>query len=179
MEKVIFTHSKTGISVIVDPVTLAGKFDKTVKGLEDMYVKDADVKIIEQLEERGLLFSSKREMHSYPFCWRTGTPLIYKAIPTWFVNVEKISERMVELNSQTHWVPGFIGEKRFSNWLADARDWAISRNRYWGSCIPIWINDDDPEDIICVGSIEELKDCLLYTSPSPRDRTTSRMPSSA
>ena len=137
---------------------MAGKFDQSVAGLEDLNVKDADNVIIKQLDERGLLFSSKREMHSYPFCWRTGTPLIYKAIPTWFVNVEKISDRMVELNAETHWVPGFIGEKRFSNWLADARDWAISRNRYWGSCIPIWINDDDPDDIICVGSIEQLKE---------------------
>ena len=156
-ESDFYSLKNAGITVIVDPVTLAGKFDQTIKGLEDMYVKDADNKIIEQLNERDLLFSSKREMHSYPFCWRTGTPLIYKAIPTWFVNVEKISARMVELNAETHWVPGFIGEKRFSNWLADARDWAISRNRYWGSCIPIWINDEDPEDIICVGSIEELE----------------------
>ena len=156
-ESDFYSLKNAGITVIVDPVTLAGKFDQTIKGLEDMYVKDADNKIIEQLNERDLLFSSKREMHSYPFCWRTGTPLIYKAIPTWFVNVEKISARMVELNAETHWVPGFIGEKRFSNWLADARDWAISRNRYWGSCIPIWINDDDPEDIICIGSIEELE----------------------
>jgi len=156
-ESDFYSLKNAGITVIVDPVTLAGKFDQTIKGLENMYVKDADNKIIEQLNERDLLFSSKREMHSYPFCWRTGTPLIYKAIPTWFVNVEKISARMVELNAETHWVPGFIGEKRFSNWLADARDWAISRNRYWGSCIPIWINDDDPEDIICIGSIEELE----------------------
>ena len=156
-ESDFYSLKNAGITVIVDPVTLAGKFDQTIEGLEDMYVKDADNKIIEQLNERDLLFSSKREMHSYPFCWRTGTPLIYKAIPTWFVNVEKISARMVELNAETHWVPGFIGEKRFSNWLADARDWAISRNRYWGSCIPIWINDDDPEDIICIGSIEELE----------------------
>ena len=156
-ESDFYSLKNAGITVIVDPVTLAGKFDQTIKGLEDMYVKDADNKIIEQLNQRDLLFSSKREMHSYPFCWRTGTPLIYKAIPTWFVNVEKISARMVELNAETHWVPGFIGEKRFSNWLADARDWAISRNRYWGSCIPIWINDDDPEDIICIGSIEELE----------------------
>ena len=146
-----------GIDVIVDPVTLSGKFDSTINGLENMYVKEADEKIMEQLDERNLLFSRTTETHSYPFCWRTGEPLIYKAIPTWFVSVEKIRERMVELNNQTHWVPGFIGEKRFSNWLANARDWAISRNRYWGSCIPIWINKDDPEDLICIGSIEELE----------------------
>mgnify|MGYP001185446559 FL=1 len=146
-----------GIDVIVDPVTLSGKFDSSVKGLENKYVKDADKKIIEQLEERKLLFSQTTETHSYPFCWRTGEPLIYKAIPTWFVSVEKIRERMVQLNNETHWVPGFIGEKRFSNWLANARDWAISRNRYWGSCIPVWINIDDPEDLLCLGSIEELE----------------------
>tara|TARA_B100000287_G_scaffold109560_1_gene101884 strand:+ start:4705 stop:7836 length:3132 start_codon:yes stop_codon:yes gene_type:complete len=146
-----------GIDVIVDPVTLSGKFDSTVKGLENKYVKDADKTIMEQLDQRNLLFSRTTETHSYPFCWRTGEPLIYKAIPTWFVNVEKIRERMVELNKETHWVPGFIGEKRFSNWLANARDWAISRNRYWGSCIPVWINKDDPEDLICIGSIEELE----------------------
>ena len=146
-----------GINAIVDPVTLSGKFDSTIKGLENIYVKDADEIIIKQLDERDLLFSQTTEIHSYPFCWRTGEPLIYKAIPTWFVSVEKIRERMVELNNQTHWVPGFIGEKRFSNWLANARDWAISRNRYWGSCIPIWINKEDPDDLLCIGSIEELE----------------------
>ena len=156
-ESDFYALKKGGINAIVDPVTLSGKFDSSVKGLENKYVKDADAIIIKQLDERKLLFSQTTEMHSYPFCWRTGEPLIYKAIPTWFVSVEKIRERMVELNNETHWVPGFIGEKRFSNWLANARDWAISRNRYWGSCIPIWINKDDPEDLICIGSIEELE----------------------
>ena len=145
------------IDVIADPVTLSGRFDNTFKELCGLNVKDADKLIMDQLEERGNLFSKTTEMHSYPFCWRTGTPLIYKAIPTWFVSVEKIRDRMVELNQSTHWVPGFIGEKRFSNWLGNARDWAISRNRYWGSCIPVWINVEDPEDMLCIGSVEELE----------------------
>ena len=156
-ESDFYALKNSGIEVIADPVTLSGKFDNTFSELEGMNVKDADNKIMKQLKERGSLFSQKTEMHSYPFCWRTGTPLIYKAIPTWFLNVEKIRDRMVELNQSTHWVPGFIGEKRFSNWLGNARDWAISRNRYWGSCIPVWINQDDPDDSICIGSVSELE----------------------
>jgi len=157
-ESDFYALKNADIDVIVDPVTLAGKFDSTFAELTDLNVKDADKVVVEQLKNRDALFSYKTETHSYPFCWRTGTPLIYKAIPTWFVNVEKIRDRMVELNASTHWVPGFIGEKRFSNWLGNARDWAISRNRYWGSCIPVWINVDDPQDQICIGSVEELQE---------------------
>ena len=157
-ESDFYALKDSNIDVIADPVTLSGKFDSTFEELKDINVKDADKIIIDQLDKKGRLFSKTTEFHSYPYCWRTGTPLIYKAIPTWFVNVEKIKERMVELNKSTHWVPGFIGEKRFSNWLANARDWAISRNRYWGSCIPIWINIDDPNDLICIGSVKELED---------------------
>jgi len=156
-ESDFYCLKNSNIDVIADPVTLSGKFDSTFEELEGINVKDADKLIINQLEQRGRLFSKTTEYHSYPYCWRTGTPLIYKAIPTWFVNVEKIKERMVELNKSTHWVPGFIGEKRFSNWLSNARDWAISRNRYWGSCIPIWINIEDPNDLICIGSVKELE----------------------
>ena len=156
-ESDFYALKNAGIEVISDPVTLSGKFDSTFKELENLNVKDADKVVMDQLQERGNLFSKKTEMHSYPFCWRTGTPLIYKAIPTWFVSVEKIRDRMVELNKSTHWVPGFIGDKRFSNWLGNARDWAISRNRYWGSCIPVWINVDDSSDQICIGSVEELE----------------------
>ena len=157
-ESDFYALKNSNIDVIADPVTLSGRFDSTFEELKDINVKDADKIIIDQLDNKGRLFSQTTEFHSYPYCWRTGTPLIYKAIPTWFVNVEKIKERMVELNKSTHWVPGFIGEKRFSNWLANARDWAISRNRYWGSCIPIWINVDDSNDLICIGSVKELED---------------------
>jgi isoleucyl-tRNA synthetase len=157
-ESDFYALKNSNIDVIADPVTLSGRFDSTFEELKDINVKDADKIIIDQLNNKGRLFSKTTEFHSYPYCWRTGTPLIYKAIPTWFVNVEKIKERMVELNKSTHWVPGFIGEKRFSNWLANARDWAISRNRYWGSCIPIWINIEDPNDLICIGSVKELED---------------------
>ncbi len=157
-ESDFYTLKDAQINVIKDPVTMSGKFDSTFKLLEGMFVKDADKPIIDHLKNNDSLFSYTTEYHSYPYCWRTGTPLIYKAIPTWFVKVESFKERMVELNKGTHWVPGFIGEKRFSNWLENARDWAISRNRYWGSCIPVWINRDDPEDKICIGSIKELEE---------------------
>ena len=156
-ESDFYNLKEAKIYVIKDPVTMSGKFDSTFQLLEGMFVKDADKPIIDHLEKTNSLFSHKTEYHSYPYCWRTGTPLIYKAIPTWFIKVESFRERMVELNKDTHWVPGFIGEKRFSNWLANARDWAISRNRYWGSCIPVWINKNDPSDKICIGSIEELE----------------------
>jgi isoleucyl-tRNA synthetase len=144
-----------GLQVLVDPVDAEARFTAAVPEVAGRNVKDADPILLRLLEERGTLVQSGRIVHSYPFCWRTGTPLIYKAIPTWFVRVEALRDRMVELNRDIHWVPSFVGERRFGNWLAQARDWAISRNRYWGSCLPVWECPDGGHQV-CVGSIEEL-----------------------
>jgi len=120
------------IDSLVDPVDATARFTSEVAHVEGMNVKDADRILIDLLELSGKLIKHTTIRHSYPFCWRTGTPLIYKAIPTWFVAVESFRDRMVEVNNDIRWVPDAIGTNRFGNWLADARDWAISRNRYWG-----------------------------------------------
>jgi isoleucyl-tRNA synthetase len=146
-----------GLDVIVDPVDDIGNFTDDVPDVAGMNVKEADTPLLELMKATGDLVRNERAVHSYPFCWRTDTPLIYKAIPTWFVAVETFRDRMAELNRSIHWVPEHVGAGRFGNWLENARDWAISRNRFWGSCLPVW-ECDACDHSVCVGSVDELEE---------------------
>ncbi|MCB0354037.1 MAG: isoleucine--tRNA ligase [Bdellovibrionales bacterium] len=142
---------------LVDPVDEEGRFTEKAGPLQGLNIKEADKTIIGMLKETGLLFRQETITHSYPFCERSDTPLIYKAISAWYVRVEDMREAMLENNRAIHWIPEHIREGRFGNWLAQARDWNISRNRYWGNPLPIW-RCDSCDHIECLGSYKDLEE---------------------
>ena len=120
-----------------------------------MFVKDADPKVLVYLEERNLLFDAPKFEHSYPFCWRCDTPLIYYARDTWFIKMTEVKDDLIKNNKTINWIPKTIGEGRFGSWLENVQDWGISRNRYWGTPLNIWECECGHRHSI--GSIEELK----------------------
>ncbi len=145
-----------GISTTVCPVDMAGAFTDEVTNFAGMHVKDADKHIISHLKDTGALYVQDVIVHSYPFCPRSDTPIIYRTIDSWYVRVEPMREALASVNQQINWVPGHIQAGRMGNWLEGAIDWAISRNRYWGTPLPIWTNDETGT-MHCIGSRDELK----------------------
>lgn len=141
---------------MLQPVTRGGLFTDEITDFAGQFVKDADDSIIKKLKIEGKLFKKETILHTYPFSWRyDNVPVIYYARESWFVRTTKIADKMVELNKQINWYPPEVGTGRFGNWLEENKDWALSRDRFWATPLPIWLNDEG--DMIAVGSIEELK----------------------
>ena len=152
---------EAGITSSVCPLDDAGKFTEETPPYRGTYIKDAEKAIIKDIKKSSKLYEQSTVTHNYPFCYRSDTPLIYKTIPSWYIKVEAIKTRLLKNNAKINWVPEHIKEGRFGKWLEGARDWAISRNRIWGTPLPIWKNDKTGR--VCLyrlhGGTEEIYRC--------------------
>src|SRR3954452_10837325 len=141
---------------VINPVRLDGTYDERIKGYEGRFVKDADADLVEDLRRRGRLLKSTEYEHSYPHCWRCGTPLLYYAKPSWYIATSQLRDRLLAANEQVTWHPEHVKHGRFGRWLENNVDWALSRERYWGTPLPVWRSEDGEETHV-IGSFAELE----------------------
>ncbi|MFP4000469.1 MAG: isoleucine--tRNA ligase [Thermoplasmata archaeon] len=150
---------------LVNPVNESGEFTEKVPEYEGEFVKDADEDIMRRLEERGDLLGRGTVTHTYPFCWRCESPLLYYALESWFIRASQEKQKLIDNNNEVFWKPEHLKHGRFGNFLEDLKDWSLSRNRFWGTPLPVWICDNGHQH--CVGSIEELE--KMSTEPLPEN----------
>ena len=149
-----------------------GKFTSDAGPLAGQFFKKADEWVMDDLEKRGLLFKKETILHTYPFCWRCKTPLMYYADDSWYIAMSKVKRTLIKENEKIHWEPEHIREGRFGEWLKDLKDWAISRSRFWGTPLPIW-ECEKCKHFEVIGSVAELKEKTGSVPDRPAPARTS------